>query len=283
MSVSTVSGFFGLELLEARRLLSASPVYDAHSIVRGESLSQYAADWWKGIFATPVFAADGVTFVNPQFDPANNEFLSANGKVIMLGGSFFGGSIARTITVPTGTPVFVPIVNDEWSNPDTSDPLNTTNVPGDWTAAQLANFAVLQSNTIFGLAASLDGTAIPDMMSHREPSLSFQYTQPANFSIDQVFFGETITGATQAAADGYYLMLKPLSPGKHVLHFVGSSPDNTQSDPPLLSAFTVDMTYTINVVPNGHFAGAPQPVSAAQPSFSSVLIADDKKLIDVLE
>ena len=39
-----------------------------------------------------------------------------------------------------------------------------------------------------------------------------------------------------AVADGYYLMLKPLSPGVHTLHFVGTIP-----------GFSLDITYHLRI------------------------------------
>jgi hypothetical protein len=43
-----------------------------------------------------------------------------------------------------------------------------------------------------------------------------------------------------AVDDGYYLMLKPLSPGKHLLHFHGSIPSFN---------FTLDITYQLTISP----------------------------------
>ncbi len=247
------------EFLEQRQMFAVSPVYEPNALVAGQRLPQYAADFWKGIFAIPVYAADGKTIINPQFDGPLNDgdilktthtFTSPNGKVVMLAGSFFGGKISRTVTVPSDTPIFVPMLNDEWSNPDTADPPKFDSVPGHYTPSQLAAFAVKQTDTFRGLSARLDGVKIADVAKHREKSLAFKYTQPAKFSITQVFFNESAPGPNAAAADGFYLMLKPLSVGKHVLHFVGSGPDNSAS-PPLLGAFQADMTYTINVVAKG--------------------------------
>jgi hypothetical protein len=55
-------------------------------------------------------------------------------------------------------------------------------------------------------------------------------------------------------------MFIPLSPGAHTLHFTASSPDNSAT-PPLLGAFSVDMTYHITAagsaipLPPGVWAG----------------------------
>ena len=281
------SPFVQLESLEQRRLLAASPVYAPHSNVRGESLQEYAADFWKGVFGTPVYAPDGKTIINPQFDAplndgdivnVNHAYPTLNGKAFNLAGSFFGSEINRTVSVPTGTPIFVPILNDVWSNPDTADGPNFDTVPGHYTPAQLATLAVQQTNLATDLSASLDGKPITDIADHREPSLRFTYTEPAQFGVHQVFFGETLTDPVPAAADGYYIMLKPLSPGQHVLHFTGGFP---ASAPPLLGAFTADVTYTINVVPAGKYKPSPATIHGNASNFSSQPIRDHNLLADL--
>jgi hypothetical protein len=245
-----------LEPLEQRRLLAASAVYAPHSTVEGRTLEEWAAKWWKETFSIPIYASDGKTVINPQFDSGLNPgdlfnaphaLPSQDGEVTFLFGSFFGGTIDRTVTVPADKPIFVPIANDEWSNPDTAPPPAYNTFPGNYTPKQLAQFAIAESDTITGVGATLDGKAIPNMMSHREPSLKFELEESGPYSIHNVFFGDAPTGKFPAAADGYYIMLKPLSVGDHVLHFVGSAPDNSGT-PPLLSAFTVDTTYHIKVV-----------------------------------
>ena len=64
-------------------------------------------------------------------------------------------------------------------------------------------------------------------------------------------------GPSMAASDGFWIMLKPLPPGEHTINFGGSfGPE-----------FTIDITYHISVVPQGHYRkGA---ASAVTPSESS--------------
>jgi hypothetical protein len=279
-----------VEALEQRRLLSASPVFAPHAKVEGQSLQDWAADWWKKTFSIPVYASDGHTIIHPQFDgpvlpgdifnAANVDYAqpSQNGKVTFLFGSFFGGTLDRTVTVPSDKPIFLPTVNDIWSNPDTADPPTFSTFPGHYSKKELAEFAVEQTDTITGLKATLDGSDIPNITSHREPSLKFKLKESGPYSFHNVFFGgDAPKGAFPAAADGYYLMLKPLAPGDHVLRFQGSSPDNS-GKPPLLGAFSLDMTYHIKVVaPSKHGHGCDHAnVRHATPVFNTTRkIADD--------
>jgi hypothetical protein len=53
------------------------------------------------------------------------------------------------------------------------------------------------------------------------------------------FSAQTVTGAV---ADGIYVMLAPLSPGRHVVHWTATG-----------GGFIQDITYTLTVVPRGRF------------------------------
>jgi hypothetical protein len=287
--VKTASGCT-MEPIESRTMLSASVdslVYPAHAQVRGETLQQWSADWWKSVLATPVYAADGTTIVNPQFDEAPVHALPADGHgVYFLYGSLFDGSHQRTATVPANTPIFLPLINTEWSNNDTPAPPDFTTVPGNYTASQLGAFAKTTMDSVNELHASLDGQNITDLFSHRETSPIFSYNLPKANNIDQVFFGENISGRQYpAAADGYYLMLQPLSPGKHTLNFGGAYPD-LSGTPPLLGAFAIDMTYVINVVDPGQAAQAnPAPVAAGVPAAKAPasLFADGQRITSLID
>jgi hypothetical protein len=131
----------------------AALVAPPDATVERRSLPEWGAQWWKSVFAIPVYAADGTTVIHPQSEAGLAE----------------------------------------------GDTLDT-----------------------------------------------LEYTQPAERSITQTFFGIDAPGLNESAADGYYLMLLPLAPGEHTLSFTGSSPDNTAT-PPLLAAFDVSMTYHLNV------------------------------------
>ncbi len=275
-----------METLEGRRLLSASPVYAPHAKVQGEKLQEWAADWWQKVFSIPIYAADGKTIINPQFDTtlgnpgetvkAPHALPSDDGRVTFLFGSFFGGPIDRTVTVPSNKPIFVPILNTEWSNPDTaSKASNFTAYPGDYTPKELADYAKLEADLVTGLAATLDGKAIANVASHREPALHIKLKESGPYSIHNVFFQDAPTKAFPAATDGYYLMLKPLSVGDHVLHFSGTLPDRS-STPPLLGGFTSDTTYHIKVVaPPRHECGHANVKKDASPFNTSHKITEE--------
>lgn len=77
------------------------------------------------------------------------------------------------------------------------------------------------------LLLEIDGRQEPNLDRHRQASPAcFDMAVQANSSF-RVF---------PSAANGYYVMLAPLSPGKHVLNFGGVLPGLAQA-----------VTYTLNV------------------------------------
>jgi hypothetical protein len=61
----------------------------------------------------------------------------------------------------------------------------------------------------------IDGHGLENLQMQRVQSPLFNLTFPVNN-----IFGIP-TGSTQSVADGYYVFLKPLSPGKHDISFKG--------------------------------------------------------------
>jgi hypothetical protein len=87
------------------------------------------------------------------------------------------------------------------------------------------------------LTTSVDGVVLQNLANYRFSSPVFSYTLPDN-NIE----GVPAQTVTPAVADGYYLMLAPLSAGQHQIHFTGGSP---------LLNFSLDVTYNITVTPGG--------------------------------
>ena len=67
----------------------------------------------------------------------------------------------------------------------------------------------------------LDGTKLEDLKDYRVQSPLFDVTLPDN----NIFQGKP--GPTKAVSDGYWVLLQPLSPGKHELKYSGVLVDFT--------------------------------------------------------
>ena len=231
----------------------------------GATYGQWDARWWQWLYQTPVS-------INPEFSAPGTPGSPApvdcsagqSGKVWFLGGTFLptspsgtppASNVYRTCSIPSGTFLFFPLLNDEFDN-------LTCNADGSpatlgLSAAQLKkSAATLIDDIVPGtMSATIDGAAIsglPDAHSvYRAPSPWFSYTLPYD-NVGQVF-GCKFPAGTQppvpgATADGIYLMLAPLNPGVHQIHF-GGKVDYKGGDPVIGAAFTFvqNINYTLTV------------------------------------
>ncbi len=197
----------------------------------GNSYGDWAAAWWQWTLALPVPE-------NPLFDETGA--LCGNGQsgpVWFLGGVVnVSGTAERTCAVPSGKALFFPILNVECSNVEGN---------GDTPVALRACASGFMDNAA-GLFLEIDGDRI-SVRRQRVTSPSFHFSLPEDNFLQ--FFGvnapagSCLPGATacepyQAAGDGAYVMLGPLSDGAHTIHFGGSFPAFN---------FSLDITYHLVV------------------------------------
>jgi hypothetical protein len=198
--------------------------------IAGKTIGEWSANWWQwaAALAPP---GDPFTDTNGQYAGVNQ-----SGPVFFLAGSP-GGSNRRQFEVPANAYVLVPLVVSEWSQLE---------LGFSQTAAQIRQAAQEQANNIDSLHASFDGAPISQtsLFTHREVSPDFTFVAVANNRVG--ISGVGPSGI--AVADGYFLILGPLTPGIHVLNYGGGA-----------SAFgvSVNETDTILVVepPGANVAG----------------------------
>jgi hypothetical protein len=143
-----------------------------------------------------------------------------------MGPSTIGGDVVHVgtnrVTVPAGTPLFFSVYSLWQDNGNCPLSAFTT-----FTAAQLAAFdqqswsaVTLTSFTIDGIA--VDGMENPTNSVFNVVSPPFSYTTAEKDNILAVELGATCLPGDftiyPAVAEGLYVMLAPLSPGKHVIH-----------------------------------------------------------------
>jgi hypothetical protein len=211
-----------------------------HSEVKGRTLGEWSAIWWKWAYAIP-------TDDNPLLDQTGDKAKFGDvGPVFFLAGLFgpmsVNGSVTRKVTIPENKYIFFPLVNVVDDNVGNgcvpATPPNTTPCAGRLTVDQL--FA--QINGFFNvtaLHASIDGEQVSDLFAHRETSPAFSYTFQLtdNMAATLGYAGVDAAGTVfPAVADGYYLMLRPLPAGQHVINFGG-----------VLNGGTLDVTYQVTV------------------------------------
>lgn len=166
-----------------------------------------SARWWKWGLSLPV---EGHPFAGCP-DPSG---AGQTGPVWFLAGQF--GATECHITVPPGKKLFFPLANTECSS------LEDPPFHGD-TAKEQRDCAREHADGInsAGLFCEIDGTPVQNLASYRFVSPQFRFRAPTPW-----IFGTT-GGIGTAVGDGYYLLLAPLSPGSHTLHFGGNGIDST--------------------------------------------------------
>lgn len=194
----------------------------------GVGYDEAAAEWLEWTVAIPASS-------NPLFD-SNGAFaaIGQSGKVWFLTGTTGGPPVTRTVTVPTGTALFFPIVNYFWVNtPEYGDP--------PWSPAQEKHVRedILKPvvDTAYGLILEIDGRAVPNIDELRMSGEVGECTIPD----DNIFGVPFAPGPHPCVADGYWALLPPLSAGNHTIHFAGGFTN---------PAFSLDVTYHITV--RGH-------------------------------
>ena len=126
--------------------------------------------------------------------------------------------------MPEGKAIFFPIINTLW-----------TTGPGDppTTIPDILSARAGVTADVIGLSCTIDGVAVKHLEKFVTISPVFSLTIPA----DNVL-GLPAAVYTPDIDEGFYLMLAPLSPGKHTIHFTGNNVD---------LGYALDITYNITV------------------------------------
>ena len=206
---------------------ATSPIFPANSSPHGQSYGTWNANWWQQVAAIP---ADS----NPLFESGPVDCNLGKGKVVFLVGTTGPGeTVNRSCTVPKGTALLLPLVNAV-----------CTQVAGDGdTVQKLTDCAAGFAGSVDTVDAAVDGKPITGLKPQfRFPSGAFTLNLPAgSIILDDSTSQPVPAGPTLAAADGYYVMLTPLTPGVHTVTFGGTATI------PQDGVFTTEVTYQITV------------------------------------
>jgi hypothetical protein len=195
----------------------------------GNQYPDLAANWWLWAFSFP--AADV-----PFFNTGGPVDASAHqsGHVWFLAGAN-SGPATRSATVPTGVQLFFPLANfvNDYPCPE---PPPFQPAPGESLEQFLVRTGVPNLQFMTGLFASVDCVPLRNLDAYLAISPLFTFTaDPALSSFDACITGTLQPGVSM----GYWLLLTPLPPGDHVVHF-GSL------------GWGQDVTYNLNVTPGHH-------------------------------
>ena len=222
--------------------ISAAPfqILPPSSLPYGLSYQEWSAKWCQ------FFYGQSTNNMQPLGSPGICEGPAS--QVLFLNGAPVSTTATNHATITHDTSLFFPIL--AFTADNTACPLSdfTTNSAETLAAEASAGWNAAATLT----TCTIDGVAVPGLENptnsiYNVVSTPFSYTTAEKDNIVAVSEGEPCLpgGLTvwPAVADGAYLMLAPLSPGEHVIHFVGVGG-------PLSSPFVkLDITYHITVLP----------------------------------
>lgn len=199
----------------------------------GNRYGTLSAQWWQWAYSFP---APAIPFGNTG--GAVDVSAGQSGNVWFLAGANNGLASPRTAAVPTGISLFAPLVNfvNDWPCPDPDfkpGPGQTMEEFLREGADAAMDWYIPDTSALF---AEIDGQALTDLGLYRATSDLFLFTaDPAAAPI----YDACLTGEPQpGVSTGYWLLLPPLTPGTHTLHFGVVNENVTQ-----------DITYVLTVTP----------------------------------
>jgi hypothetical protein len=200
--------------------VAGDPAYSPKSRAYGKTLGQWGAEWWLWMGQFPL-ADSPITDATGSRGGADYQ---PGGPVWYLAGTF-GGPAERSVQVPTDTSLLFPIINwDVWS-PEDCWWMEASEEPDPCSAADLQAFLDdFFMNHVTGMSVTLDGEEIRDLFSRRAISGPFTLPIPPNSLWTSVGYAEG--DRYPNLSDGYYVLLKPLEPGNHVLTFSAEVDNN---------------------------------------------------------
>ncbi|SAK66183.1 hypothetical protein AWB78_02388 [Caballeronia calidae] len=204
-------------------------VYPPSSTIAGKTYAEWSAKWWQYVFPIPYKSNPTIDTTGAYCDVAQR------GPVWFLAGGPNGPVTRRCTIYAQDKPIFFPIINVECSTQDVPQltyPNGFYCTDGDSCKNCAQYWGGLVTTT--SLTATVDGHDVTGLEHFRFTSAPFKFEIPKNNILDPT--GAAGTGLS--VSDGYWLMLKPLAPGHHTLHFHGEIPS---------LSFTVDVTYDLVV------------------------------------
>jgi hypothetical protein len=199
-------------------------VVPVNSNFHGKTYGEWSAEWWKWSLSIP--------YTNNPVRDESGEFCAEgqSGNVWFLAGTW-GGNITRNCTIPTGKALFFPIINYECSQ-----------IEGNGNNEQELRYNTTPTiNNVTFKEVIIDGKNLKDLDKYRVTSGLFVFWLPP----DNVLGIETGPDGNSSisVSDGYWVMLTPLSAGKHTIHIHGELKVSDEF------TFKTQVTYNLNVVP----------------------------------
>ncbi len=181
---------------------------------RGLTYGEWQTRYWQELLAIPV-----VNGIHPFLTFGA---FGGTGDMVFLAPSYYQlGSYVIDVTIPAGTPLFIPVrINAECSQLE-PDPFH-----GDDEASlrQCANDFIDHFSS--GYFASIDGRPVHNIEAYRSDSPLFEFGPLPENNLFQ-FFGLDAPAGTMSlsVSAGYHLLLSPLSVGRHEVRVRATASD----------------------------------------------------------
>lgn len=217
----------------------------ANPKVYGKTYGEWAAEWWKWALSLP----EGM---NPVQDDTG-EFctLGQAGPVWFLAGSFGVTGVERKCTIPAGKAIFYPLVNAFWIDEPgdevfTDEEVRTllvTTAGGDGACQLTSTLDTFDTRNLGELPAPVT--------AHLQPVVRAQSPRITIELPEDNILGFPPGPNERLIAEGYWVMLPPLTPGKHRLNLHGAACAETEEGM-LEKTFETDVTYHLRVLRKRH-------------------------------
>ncbi|HVN21566.1 MAG TPA: hypothetical protein VMU05_22460 [Dongiaceae bacterium] len=203
-----------------------SAAYPVHATPFGMTYGDWQAAYLQWFFSVPASINPAVTA------GADCNVAQSSGPVFYLPTWILSNTFTQKCTVPASKNLLLFTLWWECSNIETPPSYGAN--PQDMRACAAAAEDGVEVNTLKLTVDRHDMSALLREMRHQSPY--YDFTMPAT---DNILGLDGVTSGS-SVSDGYTVMLKPLSPGKHVIHFEGTC--STGPGCPTSYAFTEYLT-----------------------------------------
>ena len=207
-------------------------VVDPTSVAYGRTYSDWSAAWWQWALSIPVAS-------HPLFDNGDCS-VGQSGPVWFLGGKFCiagqtcTGTATRSCSVPSGKALYFPVLNAEDSAPEEPTWGCGNGLPPlvAGTIAEMRQCVESWMAGISNLEVDVDGKRVHNLYPNfLVTSVAYEVTWPEDNVFTAGGEGPFPAGTYSPVVDqGVYVLLQPLSPGNHTLHFQGTWPWNASEN-----------------------------------------------------
>ncbi len=166
----------------------------------GRSWQDWTTLWWRWFLTTP-------KEIHPTKNCSEERSVKQQDEQVFFLAGTTGGSVERSVMILPGKGILFPVINFVTSFKEDSSLKTETEM--------MSN---VRSNIddIAKKEVSIDGISIPISEDHRVQSLPFDFSFPINN-----IYGVK-AGPTRGAGDGYWVFLRSLPEGKHIIRTFGS-------------------------------------------------------------